>query len=61
MTHPQSMFQPLRSLPSLKWPYVPEESPYPDPLERDNLKPLQLRHYKAIGEFIYLLSRFAPW
>ncbi|KAF5370060.1 hypothetical protein D9758_001383 [Tetrapyrgos nigripes] len=42
--------KPLRPLTSLNWPYVPEESVYPDPLERDDPKPLQLRHYEAIGE-----------
>ncbi|KAI0743983.1 hypothetical protein C8Q80DRAFT_872752 [Daedaleopsis nitida] len=41
---------PLRSLASLRWPYVPEESAYPDPLKRDDPKPLQLRQYEAIGE-----------
>ncbi|ESK88303.1 hit-type zinc finger protein [Moniliophthora roreri MCA 2997] len=41
--------KPLRPLTSLKWPYVPEEPAYPDPLERDDPKPLQLRHYEAIA------------
>ncbi|KAJ7141136.1 hypothetical protein C8R44DRAFT_837498 [Mycena epipterygia] len=40
---------PLRLLTSLKWPYVPEESAYPDPLKRDDPKPLQTRHYEAIA------------
>ena len=40
---------PLRPLTSLRWPYVPEESAYPDPLKRDDPKPLQLRQYEAIG------------
>ena len=40
---------PLRPLTSLRWPYVPEESAYPDPLKRDDPKTLQLRHYEAIG------------
>jgi hypothetical protein len=44
---------PLRPLTSLKWPYVPEESAYPDPLKRDDPKPLQLRHYEAIGARCY--------
>jgi len=39
----------LRSLTSLNWPYVPEESAYPDPLKRDDPKPLQLHHYEAIA------------
>jgi len=41
--------QPLRSLTSLRWPYVPEESAYPDPLKRDDPKPLQLSEYEAIA------------
>jgi len=40
---------PLRSLASLNWPYVPEESAYPDPLKRDDPKPLQLSQYEAIA------------
>jgi len=40
---------PLRPLTSLKWPYVPEESAYPDPLKRDDPKPLQTGQYEAIG------------
>ncbi|KAI0335073.1 hypothetical protein GY45DRAFT_1241413 [Cubamyces sp. BRFM 1775] len=40
---------PLRSLASLKWPYVPEESAFPDPLKRDDPKPLQLPQYEAIA------------
>ncbi|KAL0957076.1 hypothetical protein HGRIS_003173 [Hohenbuehelia grisea] len=40
---------PLRPLTSLKWPYVPEESAYPDPLKRDDPKPLQLPQYEAIA------------
>ncbi|KAI0663375.1 hypothetical protein C8Q70DRAFT_949382 [Cubamyces menziesii] len=40
---------PLRSLASLKWPYVPEESAFPDPLKRDDPKPLQLHQYEAIA------------
>ena len=41
--------QPIRPLASLKWPYVPEESAFPDPLKRDDPKPLQLPQYEAIG------------
>ncbi|KAI8993958.1 hypothetical protein BD414DRAFT_268475 [Trametes punicea] len=41
--------EPLRSLASLKWPYVPEESAFPDPLKRDDPKPLQLHQYEAIA------------
>jgi len=39
----------LRPLTSLKWPYVPEESAYPDPLKRDDPKALQTRQYEAIA------------
>ncbi|KAK0481376.1 hypothetical protein IW261DRAFT_1397250 [Armillaria novae-zelandiae] len=41
--------RPLRSLSSLNWPYVPEQSAYPDPLQRDDPKPLQLCQYEAIA------------
>ncbi|KAJ8586178.1 hypothetical protein M405DRAFT_729723 [Rhizopogon salebrosus TDB-379] len=41
--------KPLRSLTSLNWPYVPEESAYPDPLKRDDPRPLQLHQYEAIA------------
>ncbi|KAJ7092091.1 hypothetical protein B0H15DRAFT_974397 [Mycena belliarum] len=40
---------PLRPLTSLKWPYVPDESAYPDPLKRDDPKSLQTHHYEAIA------------
>lgn len=40
---------PLRPLTSLNWPYVPEQSAYPDPLKRDDPKMLQLHQYEAIG------------
>jgi len=40
---------PLRPLTSLKWPYVPEESAYPDPLKRDDPKPLQTAQYETIA------------
>lgn len=46
----------LRPLTSLNWPYVPEESAYPDPLKRDDPKPLQLNQYEAIGAFASILS-----
>ncbi|EIM82866.1 uncharacterized protein STEHIDRAFT_102293 [Stereum hirsutum FP-91666 SS1] len=39
----------LRPLTSLNWPYVPDESAYPDPLKRDDPKPLQLNQYEAIA------------
>ncbi|OJA14525.1 hypothetical protein AZE42_13607, partial [Rhizopogon vesiculosus] len=39
----------LRSLTSLNWPYVPEESAYPDPLKRDDPRPVQLHQYEAIA------------
>lgn len=41
---------PLRPLTSLKWPYAPEESAFPDPLKRDDPKSLQLAQYEAIGK-----------
>jgi hypothetical protein len=50
---------PLRPLTSLKWPYVPEESAYPDPLKRDDPKPLQTAQYEAIGWRNLLLSYLA--
>ncbi|KAJ7162212.1 hypothetical protein C8R46DRAFT_346088 [Mycena filopes] len=40
---------PLRPLTSLKWPYVPDESAYPDPLKRDDPKPLQTHQYETIA------------
>ncbi|KAF5371417.1 hypothetical protein D9757_009992 [Collybiopsis confluens] len=41
---------PLRPLTSLRWPYISDEEPaYPDPLERNDPKPLRLRHYEAIA------------
>ena len=40
---------PLRPLTSLKWPYIPETSAYPDPLKRDDPKTLQMHQYEAIG------------
>lgn len=41
--------KPLIPLTALKWPYIPEESAYPDPLKRDDPKVLQLHQYEAIG------------
>ncbi|KAG1785357.1 uncharacterized protein HD556DRAFT_1458820 [Suillus plorans] len=41
--------KPLRPLTSLNWPYVPEESAYPDPLKRDDPRPLQVHQYEAIA------------
>lgn len=43
------MGEPVRPLTSLKWPYVPEESAYPDPLKRDDPRVVQLSQYEAIG------------
>ncbi|KAF8546339.1 hypothetical protein OG21DRAFT_1427222 [Imleria badia] len=40
---------PLRPLTALKWPYVPDVSAYPDPLTRDDPKPLQMHQYEAIA------------
>lgn len=45
---------PTRTLASLNWPYVPEESAYPDPLKRDDPKPLQVPQYEAMGSFTVL-------
>ncbi|KAF9036657.1 hypothetical protein BJ165DRAFT_590899 [Panaeolus papilionaceus] len=39
----------LRPLTTLNWPYVPEESAYPDPLKRDDPKMLQTHQYEAIA------------
>ena len=39
----------LHPLASLKWPYVPEESAFPDPLRRDDPKVLNLSQYEVIG------------
>ncbi|TDL24287.1 hypothetical protein BD410DRAFT_820434 [Rickenella mellea] len=41
--------QKLRPLTSLKWPYIPDESAYPDPLKRDDPKQLSLKQYEAIA------------
>ena len=53
---------PLRPLTSLKWPYVPEESAYPDPLKRDDPKPLQMAQYETIGSptFIIVFATGSP-
>ncbi|KAH9929575.1 uncharacterized protein BXZ73DRAFT_102103 [Epithele typhae] len=40
---------PMRTLASLNWPYIPDESAFPDPLKRDDPKPLQLPQYEAIA------------
>ncbi|KAF7357904.1 hypothetical protein MVEN_00836700 [Mycena venus] len=57
--------QPLRPLTSLKWPYVPEESAYPDPLKRVDPKSLQTQQYEAIGppslfHISYFIIYFTP-
>ncbi|CAK5265401.1 unnamed protein product [Mycena citricolor] len=46
---PEDDAPPLRPLTSLNWPYVPEESAYPDPLKRDDPKALQVPQYEAIA------------
>ncbi|KAF7298438.1 hypothetical protein MKEN_01368900 [Mycena kentingensis (nom. inval.)] len=55
-TQPGNQYEPLlsqepalRPLTSLKWPYVPDQSSYPDPLKRDDPKPLQTHQYEAIA------------
>ncbi|KAG6377730.1 hypothetical protein JVT61DRAFT_14502 [Boletus reticuloceps] len=40
--------QPPRSLTTLRWPYVPDTSAYPDPLTRDDPKPLQMNQYERL-------------
>ncbi|KAF8644788.1 hypothetical protein AX16_008250 [Volvariella volvacea WC 439] len=40
---------PLRPLTSLNWPYIPDTSSFPDPLKRDDPKPLQHNQYLAIA------------
>lgn len=40
----------LRPLTSLRWPYIPEEPSYPDPLAKEEAKPLQLPQYESIGQ-----------
>ncbi|KAF8813947.1 hypothetical protein BYT27DRAFT_7230873 [Phlegmacium glaucopus] len=40
---------PLRPLTSLKWPYVPDESAFPDPLKKNDPKALRLSQYEAIA------------
>ena len=49
---------PLRKLSSLKWPYIPDSATteYPDPLSRDDPKPLTMPQYEAIGTYHYFLS-----
>ena len=51
---PLTSSTPLRPLTSLKWPYVPDESAFPDPLKKNDPKPLQLSQYEAIGTSIPL-------
>ncbi|KAG8702420.1 hypothetical protein FRC09_004739 [Ceratobasidium sp. 395] len=40
--------KPLRTLASLKWPYVPEPPSFIDPVTRNDPKPLTLAQYEAI-------------
>lgn len=51
----------LRPLTSLKWPYVPEESAYVDPLKRDDPKVVQLSQYETIGESPLLILDNNDW
>ncbi|KAF9058309.1 hypothetical protein BDP27DRAFT_1303912, partial [Rhodocollybia butyracea] len=40
----------LKPLTSLRWPYIADDEPaYPDPLQRNDPKPLRTRHYEAIA------------
>lgn len=48
---------PLRALTTLKWPYIPEAPSYPDPLARDDPKPLSLAQYEEIGELLMTDNR----
>ncbi|KAG8758327.1 hypothetical protein FRC12_010042 [Ceratobasidium sp. 428] len=41
--------KPLRTLASLKWPYVPEPPSFIDPVTRNDPKPLTLAQYEAIA------------
>ncbi|KAG8757679.1 small nuclear ribonucleoprotein Sm D3 [Ceratobasidium sp. 423] len=41
--------KPLRTLASLKWPYIPEAPSYVDPVTKNDPKPLTLPQYEAIG------------
>ncbi|KAH7306045.1 hypothetical protein B0J17DRAFT_699568 [Rhizoctonia solani] len=41
--------KPLRTLASLKWPYVPEPPSFVDPVTRNDPKPLTLPQYEAIA------------
>ncbi|CAE6416180.1 unnamed protein product [Rhizoctonia solani] len=41
--------KPLRTLASLKWPYVPEPPSYVDPVTKNDPKPLTLPQYEAIA------------
>lgn len=40
----------LRPLTTLKWPYIPEEPSYNDPLKQYDPKPLKLKDYENIGK-----------
>ncbi|KIJ54555.1 hypothetical protein M422DRAFT_152865 [Sphaerobolus stellatus SS14] len=39
----------LKPLTSLKWPYIPDEPSFDDPLKRADPKPLKMRDYEAIA------------
>ncbi|KAG9123990.1 hypothetical protein FRC07_013294 [Ceratobasidium sp. 392] len=41
--------KPLRTLASLKWPYVPEPPSFIDPVTKNDPKPLTLAQYEAIA------------
>ncbi|KAG8857668.1 hypothetical protein FRB96_005686 [Tulasnella sp. 330] len=49
----------LRPLTSLRWPYIPEEPSYPDPLAKEEVKPLQLLHYESIATSVKIRRLFA--
>jgi hypothetical protein len=47
--------KPLRTLASLKWPYVPEPPSFVDPVTKNDPKPLTLAQYEAIGMTLSVL------
>ncbi|KAG9010980.1 hypothetical protein FRB94_009042 [Tulasnella sp. JGI-2019a] len=49
----------LRPLTSLRWPYIPEEPSYPDPLAKEEARPLQLPQYEAIARSVKIRELFA--
>lgn len=52
LQEPKAPDRPLRKLSSLKWPYIPDMPSHPDPLTRDDPKPLNLTQYEAVGNYL---------